>query len=689
MEAQQLVRVLVVAAAGDNPDVVLQALRREGISLYARDIDPALPLDTQLAAESWHLILAYIGNPQLPAEILLQQLSDSRQDIPCLVVAGDKSEIPRLSRLGAAAIYLRTELADERLLPRLVHRIQRELLHQQLRREHRRQTIALHDTEQRYQQLLQVTSDAICCVQQGLHIFCNPAYAELLALDASTLLHTPFLDLVVDADLERARSFLSVAGGDSERRCSLRFRHPATDAIRATVQAADVSFEGARCLQLRVSTEELGLDCRRERRQRQDLVTGLLNRAGMLAAINQAINEAVFANSLATLVVIAVEPLEDIRALLGRADCNLWLAEIGQLLVNWSPPAAIAGRTADGQFAVLIPGAGSSDIVDLQRQLAELDSAAARLTPRPVELHCDFGTAVITDDAINAEAVLARANHQRLQRLRRQQLKTDQDKASTLQALRQALIEESLIPAYQPTVSLLGDDRERYEIRIRIAQGEEILYPIDFLDLANQQGLGEQVDRAVINLALRQLQKSEDEGLSLTVNLTQSALLSQQFLPWLSATLRQARVSASQLILQASEIDIASTPETATDFCQQLQTLGLPFSLNHFGCTLDPMRLLTQLHCDYVKLDPSLLRDIDYDAEALERLQSLISALHARGILVIAPMIERIDLLPLLWQSRVNFVQGNSVRAPGGNLDFSFVQDEEIVLNSPPEPPTE
>jgi hypothetical protein len=45
-------------------------------------------------------------------------------------------------------------------------------------------------------------------------------------------------------------------------------------------------------------------------------------------------------------------------------------------------------------------------------------------------------------------------------------------------------------------------------------------------------------------------------------------------------------------------------------------------------------------------------------------------------------MIDQIELLPLLWQASVNFVQGNCLQEPSARMDFSFVQDEEITLNS-------
>ena len=73
---------------------------------------------------------------------------------------------------------------------------------------------------------------------------------------------------------------------------------------------------------------------------------------------------------------------------------------------------------------------------------------------------------------------------------------------------------------------------------------------------------------------------------------------------------------------------------------------------------------------------------IDTDPAQREKLKNIVDSLHARGVLVIAPMIDHIDVLPLLWEADVNFVQGNCLQEPSDKMDFSFVQDEEITLDS-------
>src|SRR5690606_26914982 len=105
-------------------------------------------------------------------------------------------------------------------------------------------------------------------------------------------------------------------------------------------------------------------------------------------------------------------------------------------------------------------------------------------------------------------------------------------------------------------------------------------------------------------------------------------------------------------------------------------------SITHYGCTMGNPNYPPLEDAAFVKLDKSLLDDIDTNSAQRERLNNTVASLHARGLLVIAPMIDDIDLLPYLWQANINLVQGNCLQEPSANMDFRFVQDEEITLDS-------
>ena len=263
---------------------------------------------------------------------------------------------------------------------------------------------------------------------------------------------------------------------------------------------------------------------------------------------------------------------------------------------------------------------------------------------------------------------------------------SDSQPEQILLRLRQALDSGNFVLVFQPVVSLQADGLEHYEVRIRMqnpaGSEAELLYPPDFLEVANQHGLGEEIDRWVLSQSLQILAQRSNPRLRFTVNLTQNSIIGATLLPWLVEQLRRSRQSSEQLILQVSELDIVSTPDKVVRFSQQLEELNIRLSVTHFGCSLEPFRHLAMVRSHFVKLDKALLQDLNVDTQQQTKLRSTVQELYSRGLLVIAPMIDHIDLLPLLWQASINMVQGNCLQEPSDSMDFSFLQDEEITLRS-------
>ncbi len=686
MDAQQLFRILLAADTDTSAEQAVNLLRRNGVTLLARDIDYNQGLPDQLAAERWHLVLAYADNPRLPAAQLLKHLRETRQDVPCLAITNRREDMPELLKLGAAAVFLQDEIDDGIMQKRFVHAARRELKQLQVRRDNRRLGNGMKEIEQRYKSLLDTTHDAIACIQDGIHLFGNAAYAAFFELKPEALAGLPFLDLVAEPDVETVREFLQSAQSTrSPARCSFDARRAESGPLRTALAVDEVQYQGSRCLQIHVRPETgntakfntaLGAAAR-------DIVTGLLDRRALMAIVDQRISDAIHTGQSSTLIVVELEPFREISTMMKKADRNQLLADIAARLRDQTPDAAVIGRLDEGSFAVVLTGSGRQEHRDTLARLGELETQIAGLLPPQLALTSSAGVTIVTEEAPDAETLIVRAQHNRVLRLtKRVELGSAEENSRILEKLEAALEHNKLQAVYQPVVSLREDGLERYEMRIRIPDGDQVLQPSSFLEIASQHGLGERMDRAVLDKALSLLKESKNRKLNLTINLTQNSITSHQLLPWLAARLHADRLSPEQLIIQISEIDVVSAPDHLQKFCEQLQKLDLAVSINHFGCALEPFRYLKQITAHYVKLDRTLLLDIDTDAGRRERLQSLVSGLHAQGILVVAPMIERMEMLPLLWQAKVNFVQGNGLQAPSDSMDFSFVREEEITLNS-------
>lgn len=678
--------ILVNHCPTGKADKITGLLRRAGLGIRVREFEGNHLPDDVPGCDTHDLILLFADVPGQANEVLLRQLQTSRRDIPCLLICRQPARWLPMLNLGAAGLINETVLDSAAGQVEFIYRVKRELEQLKQRRDARRSASSVRELHQRLQSFMDTTTDAIACLQDGLHQTANQGWLSFFGFQSHAALHSvPFLDLVADEDVEKVREFLRRRMDTAPQRCEFTALRRDGSEIRATLDSSAISINGDNSLQLLIQPAKgnsIHHNAIRDARSK-DIQSGLLNESGLGRMLNQAISSAVYQGRHSAVIMLSSTQLADIAVVLGKTDMHLLLGEIATLLLAACPKQAVLGRLDAGDFLVLMPDADAESCQQLIARLQNQQDFLSRLAPEGTRLHFSIGAAMITDEAPDADTLLIRARqHQTLRQHQHVGASPAGETGATLELLRQSLHDESLMLVYQPTVNLKVDANEYYEVRIRLPLADRIIYPGEFLDAANQHGYGERLDRYVISHALRAIAEHHNAQLRLTINLTPNSLLSQTLLAWLTQELRRQKQSPRQLILQVSEMDILSAPEEARRFCLQVRELGFELALTHFGCSLDPFRILGQAQADYVKLDRSLLQHIELDADQRERLHDVVSTLHAQGVRVIAPMVEDVEVLPLLWQSSVNFVQGNCLQQPSQSMEFGLFQEQEISLES-------
>ena len=87
------------------------------------------------------------------------------------------------------------------------------------------------------------------------------------------------------------------------------------------------------------------------------------------------------------------------------------------------------------------------------------------------------------------------------------------------------------------------------------------------------------------------------------------------------------------------------------------------------------MNLLRHLTPDYVKLDGSFAQSIEESVEKQEELSEMIKSLQETGVLTAISGVESPNVLALLWQTGLNYIQGFCLSPPLDDMDYDFSED--------------
>lgn len=161
----------------------------------------------------------------------------------------------------------------------------------------------------------------------------------------------------------------------------------------------------------------------------------------------------------------------------------------------------------------------------------------------------------------------------------------------------------------------------------------------DFFGVARDLNLLEKIDRGIVKHALQHLQHNPDSP-TLSLNLANQALAEPDFIDWLLNTLSQSGVT-ERVSIEINETAILTHMDSIKTLRRALAQLNIGFGVDNFGTHPNGFSYLYALRPDYLKIDGSLIRQIDRSDEDRFFVSSLISVAHSLEIKAYAEHVER------------------------------------------------
>ncbi|NDG50284.1 MAG: EAL domain-containing protein, partial [Rhodospirillales bacterium] len=233
------------------------------------------------------------------------------------------------------------------------------------------------------------------------------------------------------------------------------------------------------------------------------------------------------------------------------------------------------------------------------------------------------------------------------------------DVALRSQSLRRALESRSFNLVFQPICALEDGRLHHYEALLRPHKG--ILGPnsgpAEFVNLAEMVGLTEELDLAVLDLAM-QATPQLNAGEHIAVNISGLSMQSMAFRSRLRAALDSAPRAAARLMVELTESAEIEHEAAARDTMQELRGRGVPLCLDDFGAGAAAFRYLRSFPIDYVKIDGSFVAAAMQHETDRSFIAAMVDLSLAVGAKVIAESIETAEQASLMKRLGANYGQG-------------------------------
>jgi EAL domain-containing protein (putative c-di-GMP-specific phosphodiesterase class I) len=242
--------------------------------------------------------------------------------------------------------------------------------------------------------------------------------------------------------------------------------------------------------------------------------------------------------------------------------------------------------------------------------------------------------------------------------------------------LRTAIDEHELVVHYQPKVVRMADDWQvrGAEALVRWRHPRlGLLFPAEFLPLAESSGLILGITDFVLTDAIRQIGHWRQRGLHLNaaVNLSPRLVQDLEFPDRLGRLLKEFDVTAEQLTLEVTEAASLHDPELVMDIFTRLRVKGVGLSLDDFGVGLSSLTQLYKMPFSEVKIDRLLVAEMATSKPATTVVRAIVDLAHALSLTVCAEGVETPLAYEFLERIGCDALQGDFIASamPAGEIE--------------------
>jgi len=235
------------------------------------------------------------------------------------------------------------------------------------------------------------------------------------------------------------------------------------------------------------------------------------------------------------------------------------------------------------------------------------------------------------------------------------------------QRLNEAIYDDKVKAFYQPIINNKTLECEKYESLVRlIDENENVISPFYFLDISKQTKLYSYLTKIVLEQSLETFQNND---LSFTINLSVEDFENERTVSLLMESLKDSNI-AKRVVLEITESEEVKNFETTTSLITKFKNLGCKIAIDDFGSGYSNFNYLMQLQTDIIKIDGSLIKNLDNDYSSQSIVKAIVSFAKEMGIKTVAEYVHSKEIYDKVCEYDIDYSQGFYFGVPSDSLEL-------------------
>ncbi|WP_025565198.1 EAL domain-containing protein [Psychromonas sp. SP041] len=386
----------------------------------------------------------------------------------------------------------------------------------------------------------------------------------------------------------------------------------------------------------------------------QDPLTNLPNRVLFNEHLNRMISTSTQQKLEFALLFIDLDGFKLVNDSLGHDGGDLLLIEVSKRLKKCLRSEDILARFAGDEFILILPNIEHEQFVaDIAREIVKTLSVPVTIKEQVAFISASIGIALFPEHGEQSDILLQRADkamylskHSGKNQFSfyQQGLEDSLNRTAKIRhLLHTALRENDFYLVYQPQVKSSTGEICGVEALLRLpAEKYHGLNPQEFIPLAEEAGLIEEIGFRVFKNACIQQQKWIRSGIHLKCSINVSA---KQFQNKNLATefiniLEERQIDPSTITLEITENAVFDNHQKAQTTLQQLSDYGFTIAIDDFGTGYASLSCLHKIPVDIIKIDRSFIHDCANNEENASIVPAILMMSKGLKLKVIAEGVE-------------------------------------------------
>lgn len=409
-----------------------------------------------------------------------------------------------------------------------------------------------------------------------------------------------------------------------------------------------------------------------------DTLTGLPNRTLFQDRLTHAITQAHRANNIVALLFLDLDRFKHINDSMGHHVGDLLLKAVARRLQNAVREGDTVARLGGDEFTIILEGVAKTKAATLiSEKVLRAFQTPFLLDDKSLTISTSIGISLYPNDADNADSLIKFADTAmyHAKSLGRNNFQFYTNKLNEIatrhvqleSGLKEAISRKELTLVYQPKYCLRDGSLTGLEALLRWHHTElGPISPVEFIPLAEETGMINQIGHWVINQACQQLAEWNTlgfDGISMAVNLS-ARQLKADIISTIEVALAVSGLPAQSLELELTESMIMENPKDSVRILSKLKALDLTIAVDDFGTGYSSLSYLKRLPIDTLKIDREFVRDITNDPDDAAITSAIIALAHSLELKVVAEGVETQEQLNFLALQGCDQVQGFLLSKP-------------------------